>query len=118
MGVRARAPFRIRQLLTENDKAFTDRLQSKRRAPSGEPVFDKPCAEAGSEHRLPLVCRPQTNGMVGCFNGRISNVLASHRFDSQEVLAITLKRYCHPYNHHIPQNALNHRAAIQALKDW
>ena len=117
-AVRAKAPFRIRQLLTDNDKAFTDRLQSKQRAPSGEHVFDKLCAEAGIEHRLTPVRRPQTNGMVERFNGRISDVLASHRFDSQEALETTLKRYCHLYNHHIPQRALNHRTPIQAMKDW
>ncbi|MGK7297502.1 MAG: IS481 family transposase, partial [Candidatus Wenzhouxiangella sp. M2_3B_020] len=117
-AVRAKAPFRIRKLLTDNDKAFTDRLQHKHRQPSGSHIFDRLCTEAGIEHRLSPVRRPQTNGMVERFNGRISEVLASHRFDSRADLETTLKRYCHLYNHHIPQKALDHRAPIQALKDW
>ena len=47
-----RRDFRIRQLLTDNDKAFTDRLRSKQHAPSSKPVFDKFCAEASIDHRL------------------------------------------------------------------
>ena len=117
-AVRAKAPFRIRKLLTDNDKAFTDRLQAKARNPSGEHVFDKLCAKVGIEHRLSPVGRPQTNGMVERFNGRIGEVLTSHRFDSRADLQTTLKRYCHLYNHHIPQKALHHRTPIQALKDW
>ncbi|WP_163143776.1 IS481 family transposase, partial [Arhodomonas sp. KWT] len=117
-AVRGKAPFRIRKLLTDNDKAFTDRLQAKARQPSGEHVFDRLCAEAGIEHRLSPVRRPQTNGMVERFNGRISEVLASHRFDSRQDLETTLKRYCHLYNHHIPQKALHQRTPIQALKEW
>ena len=56
--------------------------------------------------------------MVERFNGRIGEVLTSHRFDSRADLQTTLKRYCHLYNHHIPQKALHHRTPIQALKDW
>ena len=32
----SKAPFRIRKLLTDNDKAFTDRLHRKAREPSGD----------------------------------------------------------------------------------
>jgi transposase InsO family protein len=117
-AVRAKAPFRIRELLTDNDKAFTDRLSHKARQPSGEHVFDRVCTEAGIDHRLAPVRRPQTNGMVERFNGRISEVLATHRFDSRADLATTLKRYVHLYNHHIPQRALGHRSPIEAMKDW
>ncbi|EAR22704.1 IS481 family transposase [Nitrococcus mobilis] len=117
-AVREKAPFRIHRLLTDNDKAFTDRLQGKHRQASGEHRFDRLCAELGIEHRLAPVRHPQTNGMVERFNGRISEVLATHRFDSRQDLEATLKRYCYLYNHHIPQKALDHRAPIQALKDW
>lgn len=117
-SVRAKAPFRIRKLLTDNDKAFTDRLQHKHRQPSGEHTFDRFCAETGIEHRLSPVRRPQTNGMVERFNGRISEVLATHQFDSRADLETTLKRYYHLYNHYIPQKALRQRTPIQALKDW
>jgi len=117
-AVRARAPFRIRKLLTDNDKAFTDRLHRKARQPSGEHVFDRLCEREGIEHRLSPVRHPQTNGMVERFNGRISEVLATHRFDSREDLETTLKRYSHLYNHHIPQKALGQRTPVQAMKDW
>jgi hypothetical protein len=56
--------------------------------------------------------------MVERFNGRISEVLAMHRFESGENLANTLARYVLLYNQHLPQRALQHRTPIQAMKDW
>ncbi len=114
--VLAKVPFKVHRILTDNDKAFTDRLS--KRAPTGEHPFDQLCAEAGAEHRLSPVRHPQTNGMVERFNGRISEVLATHRFNSALALEQTLQRYAHLYNHHIPQKALGHKTPIQALKDW
>lgn len=90
-------------VLTDNDKAFTGRLQAKGQGPSGAHVFDRLCADCGIDHRLALVRHPQTNAMVERFNGRISEVLATHRFEHRQDLEQTLKRYCHLYNHHIPQ---------------
>ena len=56
--------------------------------------------------------------MVERFNGRVSDVLATRRFDSHEALVQTLKRYAHLYNHYIPKKALGHRTPIQTLKAW
>ncbi len=76
----AKAPFRITKLLTDNDKAFTDRFSAAgERKPTGNHVFDKVCAEQNIEHRLIPPRHPQTNGMVERFNGRISEVLATTR---------------------------------------
>jgi hypothetical protein len=52
------------------------------------------------------------------FNGRISAVLATTRFDSAENLEQTLKRYERIYNQPLPQKSLDHIAPIQALKNW
>ena len=114
--VLAKVPFKVHRILTDNDQAFTDRLS--KRAPTGQHPFDQLCTEAGAEHRLIPVRRPQTNGMVERFNGRIGEVLATHRFDSALALEQTLQRYAHLYNHHIPQKALGHKTPIQALKEW
>jgi len=56
--------------------------------------------------------------MVERFNGRIAEVLATHRFHSGEDLAQTLARYVWLYNQHLPQLALQHRTPLQAMKDW
>jgi hypothetical protein len=56
--------------------------------------------------------------MVDRFNGRISEVLATTRFDSAQSLEDTLSRYVRLYNHQIPQRALGHLSPVQALKDW
>lgn len=56
--------------------------------------------------------------MVERFNGRISEVLATTRFDSAASLETTLRRYAYLYNYHIPQKALGHQTPISALKDW
>ena len=56
--------------------------------------------------------RPQTNGMVERFNGRIEDVLQSHRFRSAEDLEQTLLRYVRLYNGQLPQSVLKGRTPI------
>ncbi|CAB5682767.1 Uncharacterised protein [Comamonas aquatica] len=56
--------------------------------------------------------------MVERFNGRLSQVLRSHHFNSAEDLEKTLHRFVWLYNHHLPQKALGHEAPVQALKKW
>jgi len=62
--------------------------------------------------------RPQTNGMVERFNGRIEDVLQSHRFRSGEDLEQTILRYVRLYNGQLPQSVLQGRTPIDALKEW
>ncbi|AOX99263.1 IS481 family transposase [Jeongeupia sp. USM3] len=111
-------PFKLQTLLTDNGSEFTDRLFNKQKQASGEHEFDRLCTALGIEHRLTKPRHPQTNGMVERFNGRIADVLATHRFESGEDLAQTLARYVWLYNQHLPQLALQHRTPIQAMKDW
>ena len=112
-------PIKITKLLTDNGKEFTDRLfASKEREPSGNHEFDQLCQEFGIEHRLTKPRTPQTNAMVERFNGRISDVLNTHRFHSGDDLEQTLLRYVKLYNHQLPQTALKSKAPFQALKDW
>lgn len=113
------APFHIRTILTDNGKEFTDRyITSGERTPTGEHVFDQLCAELEIEHRLTRPKRPQTNGMVERFNGRIADLLRTHHFRSGEELETTLLRYAWLYNHHLPQKALGHVSPIEAMKNW
>ena len=80
-------------------KAFTDRLFGlRKRAASGQHDFDLLCSDLGIEHRLAPPQHPQTNGMVERFNGRISDVLKTNRFDNALDLEQTLMRYVHLYN--------------------
>jgi hypothetical protein len=102
-------PIRIVKILTDNGKEFTDRLfTSRARAPSGSHEFDQLCTELGIEHRLTPPKSPQTNGIplgdclqspagqrVEPFNGRISDVLKTNRFDSALDLEQTLMRNVH-----------------------
>ena len=114
-----KAPFNIVKVLTDNGQEFTDRFKCNgERKPSGHHVFDRVCTDHGIEHRLTKPRTPQTNGMVERFNGRLSEVLATTRFNSAENLEQTLTRYAQVYNQHIPQRALGHIAPIQALKNW
>ena len=99
-----KAPFNVVKVLTDNGKEFTDRFCSGgERKPTGNHAFDRACAGHHIEHRLIKPRHPQTNGMVERFNGRISEVTASTRFDSAAELEQTLKQYERVYNHHIPQ---------------
>ena len=111
--------MRIRTILTDNAKEFTDRLFGlRKRAPTGEHEFDKLCADLDIDHRLTPPKSPQTNGMVERFNGRIEEVLQSHHFRSGEELEATLHRYVWLYNQQLPQSALGSRSPLQAMKDW
>ena len=56
--------------------------------------------------------------MVERFNGRIAEVLATHRFNSAENLETTLMRYVWLYNQQLPQSALGSKTPLQAMKDW
>ncbi|TSE31182.1 Integrase core domain protein [Tepidimonas charontis] len=58
------SPLKIKKILTDNGKVFTDRLFGSREKPTGEHEFDRLCAALGIEHRLTRPRRPQTNGMV------------------------------------------------------
>ena len=112
-------PIRIVKLLTDNGKEFTDRLfASREREPSGQHEFDQLCRALGIEHRLTRPRTPKTNGMVERFNGRISDVLNTHRFNSALDLEQTLLRYVALYNHQLPQPALKSHTPIQAMKLW
>uniref|UniRef100_UPI002468B41E integrase core domain-containing protein n=1 Tax=Chromohalobacter sp. 296-RDG TaxID=2994062 RepID=UPI002468B41E len=85
---------------------------------SGQPPFDQAYQAQGIAHRLIKPGRPQTNGMVERFNGRISDVLATRHYASGEDLEQTLKGYCWLYNHYISQKALDHQSPIAAMKEW
>jgi putative transposase len=115
----AQAPFTVQKVLTDNGKEFTDRFcATGERDPTGRHRFDRTCESHNIDHRLIKPRHPQTNGMVERFNGRISEVLATTRFDSAQSLADTLSRYVRLYNHQIPQRALGHLSPVQALQDW
>jgi len=112
-------PIRIRTILTDNGKEFTDRLFGlRKRAATGKHDFDTLCAALDIEHRLTPPRSPQTNGMVERFNGRIEDVLQSHHFRSGEELEATLDRYVWLYNQQLPQSALGSKTPLQTMKDW
>ncbi|MFT6287114.1 MAG: transposase InsO family protein [Alcanivorax sp.] len=68
-------PLRIRTVLTDNGKEFTDRLFGlRKRAATGKHELDTLCSELGIDHRLTPPQSPQTNAMVERFNGRIEDV--------------------------------------------
>ena len=108
-------PLRIRTILTDNGKEFTDRLFGlRKRAATGAHEFDTLCSALNIEHRLTPPKSPQTNGMVERFNGRIEEVLQSHHFRSGEELETTLHRYVWLYNQQLPQSALGSKTPLQA----
>jgi len=112
-------PIRIRTILTDNGKEFTDRLFGlRKRGATGQHDFDQLCVALDIEHRLTPPKSPQTNGMVERFNGRIEDVLQSHHFRSGEELETTLHRYVWLYNQQLPQSALASKTPLQTMKDW
>ena len=112
-------PIKIKTILTDNGKEFTDRFTANgEREPTGNHAFDQTCTELTIEHRLIPPKHPQTNGMVERFNGRISQVVKTTRFANAEEMTTTLQQYLKTYNHHIVQRNLEHLTPIQMMKKW
>ena len=124
--------MKIRTILTNNGKEFTDSLFGlRRRAASGKHEFDLLCSDLGIDHRLAPPQQPQTKGIplgdcvqspagqrVERFIGRIEEVLRSHHFRSGEELKTTLHRYVALHDQQLPQSALNSKTPLHAMKDW
>ncbi len=110
-------PFNIQKVFTDNEKAFTDQFPAiGERKPTGTHPFDQVCQAHAIENHLIKPRRPQTNGMVEGFNGRIAEILQTTRFDSSKDLHQTPLNYLNVYNHLIPRKALGHITPIEALK--
>ena len=104
-GLHRSCPMKIRTILTDNGREFTDRrFGLRKRAATGKHDFDLLCRDLGIEHRLAPPRHPQTNGMAERFNGRIEEVLQSHHFRSGDALETTLHRYVLLYNQQLPQS--------------
>lgn len=117
--LRAKAPFRIRTVLTDNGKEFTDRFcATGEREPTGQHVFDQACTAHGIQHRLIKPKHPQTNGMIERFNGRVAEVLKTTTFISARHLETTLQQYRHLYNQYLPQKNLGHVTPVDKLKEY
>jgi len=117
--LRAKAPFFIRTVLTDNGKEFTDRFcATGEREPTGRHVFDQTCAESAITHRLIQPKHPQTNGMIERFNGRIAEILKTTTFASAPHLQTTLEKYLHLYNQYLPQKNLGHVTPMTKLKEY
>ncbi len=87
-------------------KEFADRFTAHgERAPTGNHLFDQACAERGIEHRLVPPRRPQANGMVKRFNGRIAEALAAHHCASCADLEALFQWYAILYNHALATGA-------------
>ena len=112
--VTERFPFKIKKVLTDNGKEFTSKVFGNN-ANNKTHEFDELCLSLGIEHRLTKVRRPQTNGMVERFNGRIADILRTHHFQSGKELEHTLMRYVDLYNNHPPQANLDCRTPAQVM---
>ena len=112
--VTERFPFKIKKILTDNGKEFTNKVFGNN-ANNKTHEFDELCLSLGIEHRLTKVRRPQTNGMVERFNGRIADILRTHHFQSGKELEHTLMRYVDLYNNHLPQANLDCRTPAQVM---
>ena len=115
--VTERFPFKIKKVLTDNGKEFTNKVFGYN-ASNKTHEFDELCISLGIEHRLTKVRRPQTNGMVERFNGRIADILRTHHFQSGKELEHTLMRYVELYNNDLPQANLDCRNPCQVMCEW
>lgn len=55
---------------------------------------------------------------MGCFNGRLSDVLKSSGLNPEQDLEETLLHCVDRYNHKIPLLILKNQTPIQSMKQW
>ncbi len=111
--------MRITRVSTDDGRAFADRLFGlRKRAATGTHEFDRLCAHPGIERRLAPPMHPQTNGMVERFDGRIEDILQSHRSHGGEDLEQTILRYVRFHDGQLPQSVPGGRAPIDTLRAW
>ena len=111
-------PGKIKYLLTDNGKEFTDKYSINRSNPSGKHILDILCKKEGIEHRLSPAFHPQTNGMVERFNRRISELLRSYKVTSSKELNILLLKYMNTYDKMIKQRSLGWKTPEEKLKEY
>ena len=103
--------LRIRPILTQNAKKFTNRLFGLRKPEvTGKRDFDQLCAEFGINRRLSPPAHTQTDGMVQRFKGRVEEALQSPHFQWGQDLETTLHRYVPLYNQKLQKSALGSNA--------
>ena len=78
-------PFRLRHVLTDNGSCFTS-------------AFAKACVELGAKYRHTKPYTPQTNGMVECFNRRVSSEVLGITIYSHRDLEQLLRGFNAAYN--------------------
>jgi transposase-like protein len=111
-------PFKIKKILTDNGKEFTDKFSNKDKKPSCNHIFDKTCNDNSIEHRLTKPYSPQTNGMVERINGKVTaNILDKIKFNSIEEMTNTIMDYFYNYNHHIKHSGINRQTPFWALEN-
>ena len=98
---------RPQTIVSDNGTELTSRAILKRQNGTGvtwhyiqPPLSDAP-------HRLPAKGKPQQNGFIEAFNGRLRDELLNEEvFDTLEAARRALKRWRHDYNHVRPHSAL------------
>ena len=78
-------PFQLTHVLTDNGSGFT-------------PAFAKACADLAAQCRHTKPRTPQTNGMVGRFNGRVASEVAGINICSHHALEQLLRGFNTAYN--------------------
>lgn len=111
-------PGKIKYLLTDNGKEFTDKYSINRKTPSGKHILDILCKKEGIEHRLSPAFHPQTNGMVERFNRRISELLRSYKVMNSKELNLLLLKYKNTYDTIIKQKSLGWKTPEEKLKEY
>jgi transposase InsO family protein len=117
----AAAPFRIEQIQTDNDSAFTDRfLRTPRLEPSKPHPFPGFLASKGIRHKLIPPGIKELNGKVERshktddqeFYWRLPCDISWSRFQSE------LARWTFEYNHCRPHSSLKMKTPAQRLEDF
>jgi len=115
-------PIRIRTILTDNGKEFTDRLFGlRKRAATGEHEFDTLCADLGIEHRLTPPKSPQNQRHGRAIQrphrgGPAKPSLPIRRRTGDH--AAPLRLALQPSTPAISPGQLGSKSPLQAMKDW
>ncbi len=109
-----RAPFRIRQILTNDGPPFSANDANDERT---ESPFPRACAQLDIEQRF-LPDQQRTGHRPDDHQRRLRELLALAGLDDRESLNRALNRFERAYNETIRQTSLKHITPAQALDDW
>lgn len=114
-------PFKIRKLLTDNGKEFTQKHFKNRYGTQVKKThaFESLCNEKEIEHRTTRPYTPKTNGLVERMNGLIQEqTVKRYRYASVQLMLDSLDQWMVFYNFHRKHRQIGRKTPYEKACEW